>query len=57
MTKEEFKALRLKLGMTQEKIAPLLGIETSAVCKMEKGINPVNRSVELLALSLLNPKR
>ncbi len=39
MTPEEIKALRVGLGLTQERFAALLGISFSTVNRWEKGVS------------------
>lgn len=38
MSKDQIKALRLRLGLTQDKFAALIGLEgRSMVCRLERG--------------------
>lgn len=53
MTKEEFRQLRLQLGLTQEQLAREIGVTLGAVQKWELGLRgisgPVARLVRLMA--------
>ena len=55
MTKDELKALRAKLGLTQEQMGDRLGISRDAVYSLECGRNNMSRPVEMLANLLANP--
>lgn len=53
MTHNEFKAARLKLGLTQESLANKLEISRVIVGLMERNQAPINRRTELSVLYLL----
>lgn len=59
MTKDELKALRLRLGLTQSAMAEKLGVTLSAIWKLESGENNMSKPVAMLAqqlqAELLNP--
>lgn len=52
MTKEEFKAARLELGLTQTEMGQALGVSLNIVQKWESGDRPI-RQVVAMAMELL----
>lgn len=44
MDKEELKALRVKLGLTQKEFGDKLGLKRSAIAKLESGKNGLRGS-------------
>lgn len=55
MTKEEFKALRKRMGMTQKEFAHKLGFtERVRVTSIESGNEGLSNQVEAHCLTLLN---
>lgn len=42
MTGSQFRALRIKLGKTQQEIATMLGVQRNTVVRWENGTHPVN---------------
>lgn len=52
MTGQELKTLREKLGISQAKMGEKLGVCTSQICKMEKGVNAIKGPVKIIALGL-----
>lgn len=54
MTKDELRALRLKLDLTQTEMAEKLGITLSALYKLEAGKNKMSKPVAMLCQQL-NP--
>lgn len=53
MTKDEFKAIRLKFNLTQPELASVLGICTKTVWSMEKDKQKVNK-LTALAMMCIN---
>lgn len=53
MNKNELKALRTKLGLTQTQIAEKLGITLSAVYKLESGENNMSKPVAMLCRQMV----
>lgn len=49
MNKDELRALRLRLNLTQSQMAEKLGITLSAVFKLESGENNMSKPVAMLA--------
>ena len=52
MTPAELKALRNGLAISQEALARLLDVTTSAVSKWESGARPISRRTELALQSV-----
>ena len=52
MNKDELKALRGKLNLTQKAMGERLGISHSAVVKLESGENNMSKPVAMLAAKL-----
>ncbi len=47
MTAEQLKARRIKLGLTQSKLAELLDVAENAIWRWESGKVEISRTVEL----------
>ncbi len=47
MTKEQYRALRERLGLTQAELAEKLGIRMNSVWRRESGLSPILREAEL----------
>ena len=45
MTADEFKDIRVKLGLLQEDLAVWLGVSAATVSRMESGVSPVSGPV------------
>ena len=52
MAKEQIKAIRVSLGMTQEEFAESLGVKQAAVSHWEQGLRRPSGSAELLIKQL-----
>ena len=45
MTKEEFKQLRISLGLSQQKLAKIVGVNDRSIRRFESGEWPVSKVV------------
>ena len=54
MTKEEYKALRLRMGWSHEKLAEQVGRHKSIISKRERGVKPITTEAELAIKYLAN---
>lgn len=52
MTKEEFKQIRIKLGLTQSKMGELVGVSGRSIRRFESGEWPVSARVKELLKEL-----
>ena len=48
MNNIEFKEARVKLNLTQDKLAELLGISRRQIINIEQGITPVSKNFEII---------
>ena len=54
MNKEELKALRDKLGLSQEAMGEKLGITAGAISRIESGENNMSKPVAMLCRQMVN---
>lgn len=54
MSGEDFKDCRVRLGLTQAKLAKLLGVNNGSVSRFERGIIPIDVRTEYAMYWLLN---
>lgn len=52
MTKDELKALRIKLGLTQAEMGELLGLKWVQVSRLERGESKITDSIGIIATRL-----
>jgi len=56
VTGKRFKQIRLKLGLTQARLAEVLGVASNTVAVWERGEQPISGPVELAMKLLLEKK-
>jgi DNA-binding transcriptional regulator YiaG len=57
MTAEQFKQARQSLGLTPERLAPLLGVTWRSVYRWEAGTVPVNPMAARLLASMVEQQQ
>ena len=47
MDRTEYKALRKRLGLTQQQLAKRLGVASNTISRRELGVRPITREAEI----------